>query len=194
MARNGDGLEKALAEIPRAARGVLGRRAGARRRRDAEPVAREGRPRRRLLRARRAACAATRCTARSRCGGHFREEHQTEDGEALRDDDHFAYVAAWECTGDGADAGAAQGAARVRVRPPRAAELQVRWTSRSRSGARPARTTTGAFETYDVDRRQPRHVVPRDARRPQRAAHRRGHGADRLRPRLPRGHLRLVRR
>jgi succinate dehydrogenase / fumarate reductase flavoprotein subunit len=30
------------------------------------------------------------------CGGHFREEHQTEDGEARRDDEHFAYVAAWE--------------------------------------------------------------------------------------------------
>ena len=34
------------------------------------------------------------------CGGHFREEHQTEDGEALRDDERFAYVAAWEYTGD----------------------------------------------------------------------------------------------
>jgi succinate dehydrogenase / fumarate reductase flavoprotein subunit len=34
------------------------------------------------------------------CGGHFREEYQTEDGEALRDDDRFAYVAAWEFTGD----------------------------------------------------------------------------------------------
>lgn len=30
------------------------------------------------------------------CGGHFREEHQTEDGEARRDDKNFAYVAAWE--------------------------------------------------------------------------------------------------
>jgi succinate dehydrogenase / fumarate reductase flavoprotein subunit len=30
------------------------------------------------------------------CGGHFREESQTPDGEALRDDEHFAYVAAWE--------------------------------------------------------------------------------------------------
>jgi succinate dehydrogenase / fumarate reductase flavoprotein subunit len=30
------------------------------------------------------------------CGGHFREESQTPDGEALRDDDRFAYVAAWE--------------------------------------------------------------------------------------------------
>jgi succinate dehydrogenase / fumarate reductase flavoprotein subunit len=34
------------------------------------------------------------------CGGHFREEYQTEDGEARRDDEHFAYVAAWEYTGD----------------------------------------------------------------------------------------------
>jgi succinate dehydrogenase / fumarate reductase flavoprotein subunit len=33
------------------------------------------------------------------CGGHFREEFQTEDGEALRDDEHFAYVAAWEYNG-----------------------------------------------------------------------------------------------
>ncbi len=35
------------------------------------------------------------------CGGHFRVEHQTEDGEALRDDDDFGYVAAWEWTGGG---------------------------------------------------------------------------------------------
>ena len=37
---------------------------------------------------------------RESCGGHFREENQTEDGEALRDDEHFAYVAAWEFGGD----------------------------------------------------------------------------------------------
>jgi succinate dehydrogenase / fumarate reductase, flavoprotein subunit len=36
------------------------------------------------------------------CGGHFREEFQTEDGEALRDDEHFAYVAAWEYHGPNA--------------------------------------------------------------------------------------------
>ncbi len=30
------------------------------------------------------------------CGGHFREESQTEEGEALRDDEHYSYVAAWE--------------------------------------------------------------------------------------------------
>jgi succinate dehydrogenase / fumarate reductase flavoprotein subunit len=35
------------------------------------------------------------------CGGHFRVEHQTADGEALRDDEHFAYVAAWEYAGEG---------------------------------------------------------------------------------------------
>jgi succinate dehydrogenase / fumarate reductase flavoprotein subunit len=35
------------------------------------------------------------------CGGHFRTEHQTSDGEALRNDEEFAYVAAWEYTGDG---------------------------------------------------------------------------------------------
>jgi succinate dehydrogenase / fumarate reductase, flavoprotein subunit len=36
------------------------------------------------------------------CGGHFRAESQTPDGEALRDDEHFSYVAAWEFTGTGA--------------------------------------------------------------------------------------------
>jgi succinate dehydrogenase / fumarate reductase flavoprotein subunit len=37
---------------------------------------------------------------RESCGGHFRAESQTEDGEALRHDDEFAYVAAWEFGGD----------------------------------------------------------------------------------------------
>ena len=36
---------------------------------------------------------------RESCGGHFRVEFQTPDGEALRDDEHFAYVAAWEYAG-----------------------------------------------------------------------------------------------
>jgi succinate dehydrogenase / fumarate reductase flavoprotein subunit len=34
------------------------------------------------------------------CGGHFREEYATEDGEAKRDDDNYAYVAAWEYMGE----------------------------------------------------------------------------------------------
>ena len=37
------------------------------------------------------------------CGGHFREEHQTEEGEAVRDDENFAYVAAWEFKGVGVE-------------------------------------------------------------------------------------------
>ena len=37
------------------------------------------------------------------CGGHFREEHQTPEGEAMRDDEGFAHVAAWEFTGVGSD-------------------------------------------------------------------------------------------
>ena len=36
------------------------------------------------------------------CGGHFRVEHQTPDGEAQRDDEHFAHAAAWEFAGSGA--------------------------------------------------------------------------------------------
>ncbi|MFO8075737.1 MAG: fumarate reductase/succinate dehydrogenase flavoprotein subunit [Actinomycetota bacterium] len=37
------------------------------------------------------------------CGGHFREEYQTDEGEALRDDEHYAYVAAWGFEGTGED-------------------------------------------------------------------------------------------
>jgi succinate dehydrogenase / fumarate reductase flavoprotein subunit len=39
-------------------------------------------------------------TREESCGGHFRAEHQTEEGEAERDDEHFAHVAAWEWTGN----------------------------------------------------------------------------------------------
>ncbi|QSS97954.1 fumarate reductase/succinate dehydrogenase flavoprotein subunit [Psychroflexus sp. ALD_RP9] len=38
------------------------------------------------------------------CGGHFREEYQTEDGEALRDDENYRYVSAWEYKGQPKDA------------------------------------------------------------------------------------------
>ena len=40
-------------------------------------------------------------TREESCGAHFREEHQTEAGEALRDDENFQHVAVWEFTGDG---------------------------------------------------------------------------------------------
>ena len=35
------------------------------------------------------------------CGGHFRVEHQTDEGEAQRDDENFSFVGAWEYTGKG---------------------------------------------------------------------------------------------
>ena len=41
-------------------------------------------------------------TREESCGGHFRAEHQTDEGEAQRDDANFAHVAAWEWTGDAA--------------------------------------------------------------------------------------------
>jgi succinate dehydrogenase / fumarate reductase flavoprotein subunit len=37
---------------------------------------------------------------RESCGGHFRVESQTPDGEAMRNDEEFAYVSAWEFGGD----------------------------------------------------------------------------------------------
>ncbi|MGZ5400481.1 MAG: fumarate reductase/succinate dehydrogenase flavoprotein subunit, partial [Nocardioides sp.] len=40
---------------------------------------------------------------RESCGGHFRAESQTEDGEALRHDDQYSYVAAWEWVGETPD-------------------------------------------------------------------------------------------
>ncbi|NLD76552.1 MAG: succinate dehydrogenase (quinone) flavoprotein subunit, partial [Acidimicrobiales bacterium] len=42
-------------------------------------------------------------TREESCGGHFRAEHQTDEGEAERDDENFAHVAAWEWTGDAAN-------------------------------------------------------------------------------------------
>jgi len=40
------------------------------------------------------------CRTRSSCGGHFRVEYQTEEGEALRNDDEFCHVAAWQFNGE----------------------------------------------------------------------------------------------
>ena len=57
------------------------------------------------------------------CGGHFREEYQTQDGEARRDDEHFAYVAAWEYRGEGQEPCLVKEPLDVRVRQARAEEL-----------------------------------------------------------------------
>jgi succinate dehydrogenase / fumarate reductase flavoprotein subunit len=37
------------------------------------------------------------------CGGHFREEYQTPEGEALRDDDNYSYASCWEYKGEDKD-------------------------------------------------------------------------------------------
>ena len=129
------------------------------------------------------------------CGCHLREEHQTDDGEAIRDDERFAHVAVWEY--QGADA------APIRHEEPVHTE-ELEFTS---SGAHAqgvtgelhaARVAPGAadaegrFETYEVVGRRARRVVPRDARCAQRPPDRRGRAPDRVRPRLPRGDLRFL--
>ena len=63
---------------------------------------------------------------RESCGGHFREEFQTPDGEALRDDDEYTYVAAWEFKGVGARPRYTR-SRWFRRSPSLAAELQVGW-------------------------------------------------------------------
>ncbi len=65
---------------------------------------------------------------RESCGGHFRAESQTEEGEALRRDEQYAYVAAWEWAGRGRETRAAQGRADLRVRRAEGPELQVNLT------------------------------------------------------------------
>ncbi len=50
------------------------------------------------------------------CGGHFRDEYQTADGEARRDDEKFCHVAAWEYAGDEHEAHPPRRAADVRER------------------------------------------------------------------------------
>ncbi|HJR24686.1 MAG TPA: fumarate reductase/succinate dehydrogenase flavoprotein subunit [Acidimicrobiales bacterium] len=99
MARNRTGLEKALSEIP-ALRAEFWK--------DARVLG-DGPMNQSLERAGRVAdffelgelMVRDALHRAESCGGHFREESQTPDGEALRDDDHFAYVAAWEWGGEG---------------------------------------------------------------------------------------------
>ena len=123
------------------------------------------------------------------CGGHFREEHQTPDGEALRDDDNFTYVAAWEYTG-GAPMLHREPLTFQHVRPTQrsyAMRLTLKiWRQAGPDGA-------GRLRDLRRRRRDRGDVVPRAARPAQRAARRRGPRAGRVRLRLPRGHLRLVR-
>jgi len=100
MARNADGLREALARIPQLREEFW---------RDVRVLGEGEALNQSLERAGRVAdfleFAELMCTdALTRdesCGGHFREEHQTPDGEALRDDENFADVFAWEFQGNG---------------------------------------------------------------------------------------------
>jgi len=99
MSRNADGLREALAKIPQMQEEF---------RSNVKLVGTERELNAELEKAARVAdyfeLAALMCVdALDRdesCGGHFREEHQTEEGEALRDDEEYAFVSAWEHTGD----------------------------------------------------------------------------------------------
>jgi len=95
MARSEQSLSKALAEIPAIREEFWEERLCASARTRAATVTREGGRVADFLRVRRVD-GARRVARNESCGGHFREEYQTEDGEALRDDEHYAYVAAWE--------------------------------------------------------------------------------------------------
>ena len=102
MARNAAGLREALAKIPELRREFW---------RDVNVPGSDAELNQALERAGRVAdfleLAELMCRdalhREESCGGHFREEYQTEDGEALRDDERFAYVAAWEYAGRDAE-------------------------------------------------------------------------------------------
>ena len=103
MSRNATGLREALAKIPQVREKFWSRGCGIRVPGDGEDFNQA------LERAGRVAdfleFAELMCTdalARDEsCGAHFRQEHQTPEGEALRDDENFATVFAWEFQGNG---------------------------------------------------------------------------------------------
>ncbi|CAN5155083.1 fumarate reductase/succinate dehydrogenase flavoprotein subunit [soil metagenome] len=99
MARNAEGLRRALGEIPRIRDEFW---------RDVKVTGSDAELNQALEKAGRVAdflelaelMVVDALHREESCGGHFREEYQTPDGEALRRDEEFSYVAAWEHTGD----------------------------------------------------------------------------------------------
>ena len=100
MARNKTGLEKALSEIP-ALREEYHRNVRVLGSADTLNQSLEKAGRVADLFELAELMARDALTREESCGGHFREEHQTEEGEALRDDESFSHVAAWEWNGEG---------------------------------------------------------------------------------------------
>ena len=167
-------------------------------RRGAEPVAREGRPRGRLPRARRAACASTRSQRDESCGGHFREEYQTPEGEAHARRRELLLRGGLGVQGRRGHSRRCCTRSRSTFENvhPRAAELQVRRCMNliaCTSGGRRARAPPGRFVTYEAQDVSPdmSFLEMLDVVNEELIAQ--GRGADRVRPRLPRGHLRHVR-
>ena len=133
-------------------------------------------------------------TREESCGGHFREEHQYPDGECKRDDEQLRPRGRLGVRGRGRAPPAQRRAARLRVGEDERAQLQVMnaktFNVTLRVWRQPGPGQPGRFVDYPARGRQPRHVVPRDARRRERRADAEGRGADRVRARLPRGDLR----
>ena len=100
MARNKTGLEKALSEIP-ALREEYQRNVRVLGSADTLNQSLEKAGRVADLFELAELMARDALTREESCGGHFREEHQTTDGEAMRDDENFTHVAAWEWNGEG---------------------------------------------------------------------------------------------
>ena len=100
MARNKTGLEKALSEIP-ALREEYHRNVRVLGSADTLNQSLEKAGRVADLFELAELMARDALTREESCGGHFREEHQTEEGEARRDDENFTHVAAWEWNGEG---------------------------------------------------------------------------------------------
>jgi len=100
MGRNKAGLEKALVELPKVREAFW---------KDVKLTGSENDINTELEKAQRVAdflelgelMARDALHREESCGGHFREEYQTDEGEAKRDDERFAYVAAWEFKGVG---------------------------------------------------------------------------------------------
>ena len=161
-------------------RGVPQERAGARRPRRRQPVAREGRPGRRLLRARRADVLATLSPARSPAAATSGSSTRPTRARPSATTRTSPTSAAWEWQGRGAPQELHKEPLDFEYVKPDPAQLQV---ARDPDGAEPMNLTLKVWRQDGPGRRrtlrdlpgarhQRRHVVPRDARRRQRAPHR----------------------
>ena len=124
------------------------------------------------------------------CGGHFREEYQTPDGEALRDDADYSYVAAWEYRGRRSAARAAQRAAEVRLRASRRSGATSNMNLTLHVWRQKNATEKGRMVRYEVPDVNPEMSFLEMLDVLNEEPDRQGRGARRLRARLPRRHLR----